>query len=122
MDTQQASQHVIELEQQLLDPATRADVARIDALLHTDFVEHGTSGRIWSRQAVLETLPLEDHATPQVHGTQFRADAVADGAILLTYVSTSTQRTCHRSSLWLESTPGTWQMRFHQGTQTTPAA
>lgn len=118
---EQACRYVIELELQLLDPAVRADASRIDALLHPDFVEHGTSGRVWSRLAVLDELPHEDAATPRVHGTQFRADHVADGAILLTYLSTSTQRTCNRSSLWLESSPGVWQMRFHQGTLATPA-
>lgn len=119
MDLEHARHHVIELEQQLLDPLVRADAARIDAILHHDFVEYGASGRVWSRQAVLDELPSEDAATIRLHGTQFRAEVIADGAILLTYVSVSTQRTCNRSSLWLETKPGIWKMRFHQGTQTT---
>lgn len=50
---------VVRLEQVPLDPAVRAERDRVAALLHPDFVEHGASGRVWDRDAVVEALPAD---------------------------------------------------------------
>ena len=39
------------LERELLRPETRADLGRTGVLLHPDFTEIGSSGRIWTRDA-----------------------------------------------------------------------
>ena len=118
MDLQQARQYVIELEQQLLDPAVCADTARFDALLDPSFVEYGASGLAAQSST---GCPCKTMQQPGLAAFGFRERIVAGVAILLTYGSTSNERTCNRSSHWVESTPGIWRTQFHQGTQTTPA-
>ena len=41
------------LEVELHQGATRADRARMDTLLHPQFVEFGRSGAVWTREATL---------------------------------------------------------------------
>ena len=47
------------LERELLRPETRADLGRTGVLLHPDFTEIGSSGRIWTRDAMM--MALEDN-------------------------------------------------------------
>ncbi len=115
-DTSTDIAQVLRLEAELLDPAVRSDAARLGAILHADFIEHGASGRVWTRQAIIDELPLEDEATPLTTATDLVGRHIADGTILVTYRTTSTLKTAIRSSLWLRSTAGEWQIRFHQGT------
>lgn len=44
------------LERELLRPETRADIGRTGVLLHPDFTEIGSSGRMWTRDAVMMSL------------------------------------------------------------------
>ena len=44
------------LERELLRPETRADMGRTGVLLHPDFTEIGSSGRIWTRDAMMMAL------------------------------------------------------------------
>jgi ribonuclease HI len=103
-------------EVELLDPAVRADTRRLDELLHPDFVEHGASGRIWTRQEILDELPLEDDNTPRTTATHIVAQHLTADTMLVTYRTTSTLKTAIRSSLWMKSASGAWHIRFHQGT------
>jgi ribonuclease HI len=107
---------VARLEVELLDPAVRADAKRLDELLHPDFVEHGASGRTWTRQSIIDELPLEDGTTPRTTASDIEAQHLTDDVILVTYRTTSTLNTAVRSSLWLRSATGLWHIRFHQGT------
>jgi hypothetical protein len=50
------------LELALLDPATRRDRSRVAELLTEDFEEFGSSGRVWSRAAILELLATEEYS------------------------------------------------------------
>lgn len=104
------------LEVSLLDPAVRASAQRLDAILHRDFTEHGASGRLWTRQAILDELPLEPSSTPRTTASDLRAVRIANDAILVTYLTTSSTKVALRSSVWLLHATGTWQIRFHQGT------
>ena len=108
---------VMHLERELLDPAVRADRARLDALLTDDFHEVGSRGWSFGKPDVLARLPEES-------GIAFRASAMkahtlAPGVILVTYSAERahegvTTRSL-RSSVWVQSKGG-WQMRYHQGT------
>jgi len=103
--------HVLALEQELLDPAVRRDRARVAALLDDDFVEFGKSGRRWDKAAVVAALSQEAPGdAPNV--TDVDATTPAPGVVLLTYAL----RDSWRSSLWLRNTEGAWRLRFHQGT------
>jgi hypothetical protein len=112
--------HVLRrLEEELHLPETRRNVARLQMLLHPDFVEFGRSGRRSSRDEVLRQLPLGDHAV--INSDEFVVSVISAGVALLTYRSAhvdaagNRSRVTLRSSLWIETATG-WQMRFHQGT------
>jgi hypothetical protein len=107
------------LEMLLMDPGIRRKREQVDALLHEDFVEFGASGRVWTRDAILELLATGDYTAPHVE--EFACAALASHLVLVTYRAIHTQdQQLHtatlRSSIWvLES--GTWKIRFHQGTR-----
>ncbi len=112
--------HLQTCEEALLDPAIRRDGARVDALLAEDFLEFGSSGRVWSREATLELLASEDYTRPAME--DFKCDWIADGVVLVTYRSvrtdahTGAKSIALRSSLWVNKSCD-WRMRFHQGTK-----
>jgi hypothetical protein len=102
-------------ELELMDPAIRKDRARVSALLAEDFREFGSSGRVWSREEILELLATESaQAAPVVEG--FEINGLAEGAALVTYRAVHPHQTSLRSSLWVRR-EGRWKMVFHQGTK-----
>ena len=105
-------------EQSLLDPATRRNRNRVLDLLAEDFVEFGASGRVWTRDQIVELLATEDFSPPAMEAFQCRI--LAPTVALVTYrtVRTDAQSGRHvslRSSVWMEQ-EGEWKVRFHQGT------
>jgi hypothetical protein len=112
--------HLRTCEEALLDPASRRDRARVAALLAEDFLEFGSSGRVWSREEILELLASEDYQPPAIE--DFTCHWIAEGVVLVTYRTVRTdpdqgqRQTALRSSIWIEEA-GAWRMRFHQGTK-----
>ena len=101
------------LERELLLPETRSDLGRTGVLLHPDFTEIGSSGRLWTRDEVMMALE-EDPGTP-TRMELWAAERLGAETVLLTYRSHSRTGTVLRSSLWvLDGTQ--WRLRFHQGT------
>ena len=101
------------LERELLRPETRADLGRTGVLLHPDFTEIGSSGRIWTRDAMM--MALEENPGAPAELELLGADRLGEGAVLLTYRSSTRTGSALRSSLWVRD--GTrWRLRFHQGT------
>jgi ribonuclease HI len=109
-----APESVVEaLEKELLSPEVRADIGRTGMLLHRDFTEIGSSGRIWNRDAMM--MELEENPGSRTELELLSADRICPTAVLLTYRSYSRSGTVLRSSLWvLDGTQ--WRLRFHQGT------
>jgi hypothetical protein len=114
------AQHLQYLEQSLLSPSVRRDRDRVVALLANDFVEFGSSGKIWTREQVLEMLGTEEaDVTPAVE--DLNCNFISEGVVLLTYKTRRTNEETGksfvtlRSSLWAMQA-GVWQLRFHQGT------
>jgi ribonuclease HI len=107
---------VASLERALLDPAVRADPARVAALLHPGFVEIGASGRRWDRAAIVAELARDpgDTAEP-LRAVDLRAQRLAPDVVLVTYRSEGPGRSAWRSSVWVLDGP-TWVLRHHQGT------
>lgn len=101
------------LERELLRPDTRADLGRTGVLLHPDFTEIGSSGRIWTRDAVMMSLAEEPAGPAELE--LLGADRLGDQAVLLTYRSRTRSGTALRSSLWVHD-GAQWRLRFHQGT------
>ena len=101
------------LERELLRPETRSDLGRTGVLLHPDFTEIGTSGRLWTRDAMM--MALEDNPGGPVELDLLGADRLGEKAVLLTYRSHTREGSALRSSLWVLD-GAQWRLRFHQGT------
>jgi len=114
--------HLCSLEESLLDPTVRRDSARVAALLTENFQEFGASGRVWSRNQILDLLATEEYRPPSME--DFDCRQIAKGVALVTYRTVrpspapGERAATLRTSLWTEQS-GVWRMRFHQGT---PAA
>lgn len=109
------------LELLLMDPAVRRDRERVAAQLDMGFVEFGSSGRIWTRETILELLATETYRRPEVE--EFACRALGPNAVLVTYRTVRRKEggertTTLRSSIWIRGPErdGAWKMRFHQGT------
>jgi hypothetical protein len=109
------------LEEQLLKPGVRTSADRVGYLLADDFVEFGSSGRVFNKRQVIEALQQEARdAARRVLLADFTVRQLASDAMLVTYRATSEDwgGSRLRSSIW-KLIDGRWQMVFHQGT---PAA
>lgn len=103
---------VIALERSLLTDEVRSDPAAVAALLHPQWSEVGRSGRLWSREEILDEIgPLPEEVTLDV----IACVPAAQDALLLTWRSVSDTGSTLRSSLWVRD-KGHWQQLFHQGT------
>lgn len=110
---------VVKLERSLWEPQTRNDPDRVDRLLHSDYLEVGSSGRTWARREILE--PVGDF---QAQLADLAATELAPEIVLVTYTSviddlagTDEVTGCpvKRTSLWVRS-GDRWLLRYHQGT------
>ncbi|MGJ3189449.1 RNase H family protein [Paenarthrobacter sp. FR1] len=108
-----AEDTVLALERELLRPDVRADIGRIGILLHPDFAEIGSSGRFWTRDAMM--MALEEDPGEPTELELLSADRLSDNAILLNYRSFAHTGSALRSSVWILDR-GQWRLRFHQGT------
>jgi RimJ/RimL family protein N-acetyltransferase len=117
--------HLQALEEQLLDPATRASSQAVASLLTQNFREFGSSGRIFDREKILAELA---HETPvRIALSDFHLQRLSSTAALVTYRSyrTTADRgtdSALRSSIWILEGDGKWRMQFHQGTKSNQPA
>lgn len=108
-----------ELEESHLRPDIRSSPELLGALLAEEFIEFGSSGRIWDRAAAIAAVPSEP-------GFEWRIDdfvvrALSSEFVLSTYrlsawsTSGDRARVTLRSSVWVNRA-GRWLLVFHQGT------
>jgi glyoxylase I family protein len=113
--------HLRRREEALLNPAVRRDRAQVEILLDEDFLEFGSSGRVWTRDQIFELLAIETY-TP-AHIEDFACTLLAPNVALITYRAVRTdggsgiRSSSLRSSIWTNQS-GAWRLRFHQGTRT----
>lgn len=102
------------LEARLMDPLVRRSPSEVDNLLADDFVEFGSSGRVYDKQTMIEVLQQDPgfYVPPTI--TKFDARELSPSIILVTYQIGETGTL--RSSIW-RSSGKYWQMVFHQGTR-----
>lgn len=106
----------IEGELRLLDPVVRASAELLASLLHPEFREIGTSGRIWTREAIIDSFTAADAPSPgPLTASRMRGAQLAADLVHLTFDTESKGIHSHRSSLW-RLTPEGWRLYFHQGT------
>lgn len=107
-----------QLEEELLQPEVRASAERVSGLLADDFVEFGSSGRVFDKKQIIELLGQEISTKRSL--SEFALTVLAEDVVLVTYRATrSSKPPVHslRSSVW-RLRNGRWQMVFHQGTLT----
>lgn len=111
-----------QLEESMLAVTVRHNSDRMSELLADDFIEFGSSGRLWTRQAIIDSLAEEkDFSAPSIE--DFQCKLLSEHIALVTYRAV---RKCANAAEWLESlrssiwtrNNGHWQIRFHQGTRT----
>ncbi len=107
---------LLELELRLMDPEERRNPERLADLLDDGFVEHGTSGRVFTRAEVLALLRTAPDRRFAVE--EFRVRELAPGCALATFRTLADGVPSLRSSIWCLR-EGRWKILFHQGT---PAA
>lgn len=110
---------LFELEKQLHSSEVRSDPSRIASLLSPDFYEFGSSGKVWTREAILKNLPAEDGKT-KIESRDYKASSLSEDVILVTYISVRVTEGMDsqeflRSSIWRNHS-GNWKMEFYQGT------
>ncbi len=47
---------IISLEKLLLEPTTRSSITKLQKLLHDEFTEFSSSGKVYNKQDILESL------------------------------------------------------------------
>lgn len=104
---------VILLEKELLRPDVRGDLGRTGILLHPDFTEIGSSGRVWSRDELMMALEGNPGETAEIE--VISAERLSSNTMLLNYRSYGRTGSALRSSIWLLD-DGRWRLRFHQST------
>jgi hypothetical protein len=108
------------LEERLLDPEVRRDRSAVASLLAAEFVEFGSSGRIFTRDQILDELAAE--ISQRIELADFAARPLAPDAVLVTWRAIRAGVPPHpgaaslRSSVWIRR-DGRWQIVFHQGTR-----
>lgn len=123
MHTDTIKQQLIELEQLLVQPATRLSAELLNRYLADDFYEIAATGRCFGKADVLERLPAE--TPPVITQQDFTCRVLADGLAQLTYRATI-QRVEDNSPSYSMRSPlyrfngENWQMIFHQGTACNP--
>ncbi len=110
------------LESQLLEPEIRGAPQRLDELLADDFLEFGSSGRVFNKNQILAALKNERDVKLSLK--EFCARPLGSDALLATYrivarLSDNSTRSSLRSSVWIRRS-GRWQVLFHQGTLAGP--
>jgi hypothetical protein len=112
--------HLRQLEERLLQPNVRRSAAEVSELLANEFIEFGSSGRIFDKRHIIASLQME----PTVRRSllDFKTSVLAPGVVLVTYRTIRQgavpgEQPIHsfRSSIW-KLIDDRWQMLFHQGT------
>lgn len=102
-------------ESQVLDPSVRRSPAALDALLRDEFIEAGTSGRMYTKSMLIELVTNQDPG-PAVEIKDMMVMTLSPDAALVTYRSVGAAAEVRRSSVWVKE-DGHWRMAFHQGTR-----
>ncbi len=104
---------LLALEKRLLDPHTRSSPEEISAILSDDFLEFGSSGKIYDKVKAVEVLAALDSGPYEL--TDFAVRELAPAVVLATYTVRFAGKHSLRSSIW-KLRGDSWRLTFHQGT------
>ena len=120
MDPAALTETIRELELRLLDPKTRMSRALASSLIAEDFVEFGSSGRVYDKASVLDALAIDASVSPDVRN--FEVKSLSPDIVLATFRTVRLGSSGEvipqtlRSSVWRWA-HGRWELVFHQGTR-----
>ena len=115
------TQTLLDLEQHLFQPEVRHSNEDMEKFLAEDFVEIGSSGKVYDRNSIIEETGREEGILITL--SSFNVRSLSNEIALVTYRAAITDTTKHntaysiRSSIW-NNIDGNWSMVFHQGTPT----
>lgn len=112
---------LIRQEKRLHRPWYRGDYQTLSALLHPAFFEFCRSGVSADKDDTLNDLLSPVQHAQHIYSGDYRCSQISGSCVLITYRSFQLAggrciRETNRSSLWTETAPDIWQLRFHQGT------
>lgn len=113
-------QEIYELELRMLSRQVRSSPEELGELLADDFIEIGSSGKMYTKQKVIRALLGEKEARFIV--SDFETHPLSPRIVLATYqvekILEDDHKAVHslRSSIW-KMIDNRWQMIFHQGTR-----
>ena len=109
----------LSLERLLLEDEVRHSIRHLERLLHDDFREFGSSGRVYDKSMMIDMMMREDKGgQPDVVIREFRVTPMAPDCTLVTYRTVGASGQVRRSSVWVQE-EGRWRLMFHQGTKLT---
>ncbi|WP_327370847.1 nuclear transport factor 2 family protein [Streptomyces sp. NBC_01217] len=112
----------MEGELRLLDPLVRASAELLTQVLHPDYREIDSAGRVWNRDTMIASLTAEDAPRPgPLTASRMCGEQLDDEFVHLTYDTETKGHLAHRSSLWRLTDTG-WVLYFHQATPFAMAA
>jgi hypothetical protein len=105
------------LEGDLPKPDVRRSAERVNYLLAGDFIEFGSSGRIFGKRGIIEALQQDTPDRPPISVHDFAVRRLAPEVMLVTYRATCPDKRGSRlrSSVW-KLIERRWQMVFHRAT------
>lgn len=65
---------LLELEQRLLDPTVRASPQAVIPLLHPEFLEFGSSGRVYTKEVMVQMMVQETPGWVKIRDFDVRGD------------------------------------------------
>jgi len=98
----------------LLDPEVRHSRVAVELLLHAQFKEFGSSGRVYDRDTMIKMMNRE--TSGQITIRDFETRMLSADVCLVSYRSVGESHEARRSSVWVRD-EGRWQVIFHQGTK-----
>ena len=110
-------QFILKLEKSLWVEETRYNKEYLDKILHKEFMEFGKSGKVFSKQDILNDTEGEINAVFPFEN--FQVKTLDSNTFLVTYQVKTKQNDIvvytNRSSIWVGENRNI-QMIFHQGT------
>jgi hypothetical protein len=107
-----------DLEKLLLEPGVRKSLKVLSNILADDFVEYGSSGKVYSKKEIINELQSE--TVQKLKLTDFKLRELGENHFLVTYKAV--KENCGqkhyslRCSIWIK-VKDEYQMIFHQGTK-----
>jgi hypothetical protein len=118
MEIEKLRQQLMDLEERLLVPGIRHSQDSLGELLDPDFIEFGSTGKIYDKTGIIEALLTQ--CPVSISLSDFQVALLAPGIALATYkavyiLNDNISKYSLRSSIWKKS-DNIWRLLFHQGT------